>query len=366
MEQHPVPQNILEVEFKLFGSFTLKQFSKILFGCLAALMMYFLPIPEILKFPGMAIAVILGISLAVMPNLGVWIAGYLKALFISPRYVWKKETVTPEILKTSTKRAVVNRQQVNSAQNQRKVNLSEISLNELFGTRGVTGANATSIRNVLEEKDLLTEQDNAQETNLDRLYNQLYARIEEKKVKQVQSQPAPQLSPVATDLPVEKTELKIKLETPEDYQNEINRLKRELQNLVKDQNYKAKETDILNQINELYQHLKFTKEERKDSESTSTILTSEKGKRLGAGQRMFGIVVDKLDQPISNVQINLKEISSGEVVQVNSMQDGKFTTSVPLFDGEYEVSLVHPTIKFHTYKIKVGNQQLPAYKFREK
>jgi hypothetical protein len=48
------------------------------------------------------------------------------------------------------------------------------------------------------------------------------------------------------------------------------------------------------------------------------------------------------------------------------MQDGKFTTSKPLFDGEYEVSLSHPTMKFHTYKIKVGNQQLPAYKFREK
>jgi len=359
MEQHPVPQNILEVEFKLFGSFTLKQFSKILFGCLAALIMYFLPIPEILKFPGMGIAVILGIALAIIPNLGVWIAGYLKALFISPRYVWKKETVTPEILKTSTKRTVVNRQQVNSAQNQRKVNLSEISLNELFGTRG------TSIKNVLEEPDPLANQNSAQETNLDRLYTQLYSRIEEKKVKQSQAQmPIVQESVQAVPVNVPQQRPVSQLETPEDYQNEINRLKKALQNLVKDQNYKENESDILEQINELYQHLKFTNEDSKNSESK--ILTNANGKRLDSGQHMFGIVVDKKDQPISDVQIKLKDISNDQILQVISMSDGKFTTPEALFDGDYEVSLNHPTLKFHTYKIKVGNQQLPAYKFREK
>lgn len=360
MEQHPVPQNILEVEFKLFGSFTLKQFSKILFGCLAALIMYFLPIPEILKLPGMGIAVVLGIALAIMPNLGVWIAGYLKALFISPRYVWKKETVTPEILKPSTKRAVVNRQQVNSAHNQRKVDLSEISLNELFGTRG------TSIKNVLEDTDPLVNQNSAQETNLDRLYSQLYNRIEEKKVKQTQNPVVPQpqevVQPVQINVPLQRPAAK--LETHEDYQNEIDRLKRELQNLVKDQNYKEKESDILEQINELYQHLKFIQKD--GPANSSTILTNANGKRLGNGQHMFGIVVDKKDQPISNAQISLKDVSTGEIVQVISMSDGKFTTPEALFEGEYEVSLNHPTIKFHTYKIKVGNQQLPAYKFREK
>lgn len=380
MEQHPVPQNILEVEFKLFGSFTLKQFSKILFGCLAALIAFFLPLPEIIKFTIMGIAVLTGIALAIIPNLGTWISGYLKALFISPRYVWKKQTVTPDILKETAKKQVVNRQQVAKAQNQRKVDLSEISLNELFGTRGAS--RNTSIKQVLQDdrNDPVLAKDAPRETNLDRLYNQLYSRIQEKKAKQqsaVSSQPTaiqsqdperttqnaqqsssqPALS--AASQPVTSS----KLETPEDYQNEINRLKKELQNLVKDQNYKEKESDILNQINELYQHLKFS---QKDNTKATQTVTNQQGQRLGKGQHVLGIVVDKQDQPLTNSQILFKDLATDTVVSVMSSAEGKFTTQEPLYEGDYEVSLVHPSQKFHSYKIHVGNQPLPAYKFRAK
>src|SRR5260221_2036340 len=136
MEQHPVPQNIIDVEFKLFGSFTLKQFSKILFGSLGALLIFFIPMPSIIKVPLMGISIFLGLGMAIVPNLSVWLNGMLKAIFISPRYVWVRETVTPDLLKSRQSSTKSSKDlKVGAAKSTNKVDINDIPLERLFGTK---------------------------------------------------------------------------------------------------------------------------------------------------------------------------------------------------------------------------------------
>ncbi len=103
MEKHAIPQNIMDVEFKLFGSLTVKQFMSLSGGIIIALFIYFFPILIIVKIPIMAFSVVLGLAMAFVKVNGQdfsrWFTSFVKAMFSSQKYVWKKETKTPKILK---------------------------------------------------------------------------------------------------------------------------------------------------------------------------------------------------------------------------------------------------------------------------
>jgi len=101
MERHAVPQNIMEVEFKLFGSLTVKQFAFMAAGFLIALGIYYMPIIDIMKYPFIAISSIGGLVLSIGQINGqpstTWLSNFIAALFTSQERVWKKTAVTPEI-----------------------------------------------------------------------------------------------------------------------------------------------------------------------------------------------------------------------------------------------------------------------------
>jgi hypothetical protein len=126
MEPHPVPQNILDIEFKLFGAFTLSQFGKILIGCMGGVAIFFLlNINPLVKIPLILISVGTGVLMAIIPNFGTWLGGFIKALFISPRYVWVKETSTPELLQRKKISDPKNDLEVSSAMNKKKLNIED-------------------------------------------------------------------------------------------------------------------------------------------------------------------------------------------------------------------------------------------------
>lgn len=120
MKQHAVPENIMEVEFKLFGSLTAKQFGYIIAGGLLGLFLYY-------TFKGLGsnllaimfavLSGVLGISLALVrineQPFEVWLGNFLAAMFSSQKRVWKKEKKVPESLSKSDKKsATIDRQQV--------------------------------------------------------------------------------------------------------------------------------------------------------------------------------------------------------------------------------------------------------------
>ena len=105
MDKHAIPQNIMDVEFKLFGSLTIRQFFSLAGGILIAVLIYFIGLPWIVGWPLMAIALLIGFSLTFITINGQpfsrWFSNYIAAMFSSQRYVWRKESKTPKVLKAS-------------------------------------------------------------------------------------------------------------------------------------------------------------------------------------------------------------------------------------------------------------------------
>ena len=101
MDRHPVPQNIMEVEFKLFGALTVRQFGYLAGGLILSLLIFFTGIPTILKFVLMLISSVLGLFLGLVKINGqsssVWLTNFIIAMFTSQERVWKKTGVVPEV-----------------------------------------------------------------------------------------------------------------------------------------------------------------------------------------------------------------------------------------------------------------------------
>jgi hypothetical protein len=96
--QHPVPQNIMDVEFKLIGDLTMRQFAYLMVFGLSAYLSYLLVI-GIFKWPTVVTLIFLGLGLAFVPveerGLDEWIVNFFKAINSPTQRVWKKEPQIP-------------------------------------------------------------------------------------------------------------------------------------------------------------------------------------------------------------------------------------------------------------------------------
>lgn len=95
INSHAVPQNIMDVEFRLFGRLTFRQFGIVFVGFVLAFLSYlfFKPIP-ILKWILIGFFVLISWMVAVWKINGMsfesWLINYLIALFSTQRSVYKK------------------------------------------------------------------------------------------------------------------------------------------------------------------------------------------------------------------------------------------------------------------------------------
>ncbi len=112
MQKHAIPQNIMDVEFKLFGSLTVRQFMSLSGGVIVAVFLYFLPISWLVKFPLMFFSVILGLAMAFVTVNGQpfsrWFSSFIRAMFSSQKYVWQKEKHTPKVFQKSFKSKITD------------------------------------------------------------------------------------------------------------------------------------------------------------------------------------------------------------------------------------------------------------------
>jgi len=110
MRQHAIPQNILDVEFKLFTKFTLKEFAYLAIGVgFGGIMIYLTVsnvIPGILGIPVFLISSGLGVFLGLIPVNGqdadVFIKNYISAITSPTQRVWltkdmKRQRAKPDV-----------------------------------------------------------------------------------------------------------------------------------------------------------------------------------------------------------------------------------------------------------------------------
>lgn len=112
MQQHAVPQNVTQYQFRLVGDMTLKQFLELAGGLVLAYLFYASNLIGIIKMPLAIMSVLLGAALAFFPieerPLDQWITNFVKAIYQPTRFIWKKTFRLPSLfLFTSTPREVI-------------------------------------------------------------------------------------------------------------------------------------------------------------------------------------------------------------------------------------------------------------------
>lgn len=96
IQQHPIPQNVTQYQFRLVGDMTLKQFLELAGGIVAAVIIYAFPLPVFFKWPLMFIAAAIGAGMAFLPIEGrpmsQWIVAFIRSIYQPTIYTWKKST----------------------------------------------------------------------------------------------------------------------------------------------------------------------------------------------------------------------------------------------------------------------------------
>lgn len=101
-KQHPVPQEVFAVKFKLVGDLTLRQFGVLVISGLIAFVIFstglFLPIRIILS----VLFLLIGAGFAFVPiqdqPMDQWISAFFRAIYQPTRRLWVKSTEAPEFL----------------------------------------------------------------------------------------------------------------------------------------------------------------------------------------------------------------------------------------------------------------------------
>lgn len=111
IQQHPIPQNVTQYQFRLVGDMTLKQFLQLAGGIVVAVVIYALPLPVFFKWPLIAIAAGAGAGMAFLPVEGrpmdQWIVAFVRSIYQPTIYTWQKsvphlDTKNPEPTRHNT------------------------------------------------------------------------------------------------------------------------------------------------------------------------------------------------------------------------------------------------------------------------
>ena len=107
MRQHPIPQNIMDVEFKLVGDLTLKQFAYAAIGFGLAYLAFASGLGLFIKWPLVVFFSLAGLAFAFFPlddrSLDIWLLNYVTAIYRPQRRLWIKGNNLPAYLTTEVK-----------------------------------------------------------------------------------------------------------------------------------------------------------------------------------------------------------------------------------------------------------------------
>ena len=94
MQQHPIPQNVTQYQFRLVGDMTLKQFLELAGGMVLAYLFFASNLIFIVKWPLVILSLLFGAGLAFFPiedrPLDQWITNFIKAIYQPTRFTWQK------------------------------------------------------------------------------------------------------------------------------------------------------------------------------------------------------------------------------------------------------------------------------------
>jgi|GEM_PF-4490617 len=322
MEPHPVPKNVLNVDFKLFGSLSVKQFFKVVGVCGVGLLLFALPIPKLVTIPIIAVVVILGLLAALIPSFQVRLFGFLRALFVSPQYVWKKEQLPPEVLQRQQQQAIESTSISKVAKANATPSLTRLSIDQLIDAKNLA-------QGVDENTEDLLDLTATESAGFERYYAEEFANSKPARASGTQRSLA--AGNTQTVAPVTKP---IK---------SFSNLNQAVTNLANNQNVATNFDAAKAALNQLIP------------------VSPDQPRRY-----IYGIVVDKNEVAIAAATVTLLNDMGQQVEpQTISASDGRFSLDITgLVFGSYVMRILHPRFAFYDFRVNYDDQKLPAYKFK--
>lgn len=100
-QQHPIPQNVMGVEFKLVGGLTLRQFLFLAGFIITAWIIYSSALPSIIRTPIAITVAIFGAFISIVPiqdrSADIWLKNFLMAVSSPTERVWRKGSANLDI-----------------------------------------------------------------------------------------------------------------------------------------------------------------------------------------------------------------------------------------------------------------------------
>lgn len=350
MQEHPVPQNVLEIEFKLFGNFSVREFTKILLGCAAALGVYILNLPAIVTWPVIIIVILYGIGSAMIKNFDAKANTILSAILVSPRYIWRKNNEMPDYLARDYQKMVMENGQ-NKAKESAGIAVRDLEVDELIRTRTqrreqapagapVSVLPATAPAPVVQ--DIVAEPP--------------APKPEPAKLATVAT-PEPTPQPIVVSEPVTPPPT----ESEADLVLRLNELRGQLIKMQKVGASKAELDVIMQEIDNIYKKLKVLSPDK-----FAQTVSDNVNQVMNQTNFLYGIVVDRKDRPVAAAKVKLVGSDNRVYAEVDSQPDGRFETPKTIPYGSYAVEVTKGGFRFDKFKVVVSDKKLPAYKFRSK
>lgn len=159
MKQHPIPQNILDIEFKLFTKFTVREFVYMAIGIgFGGIFLYFFTrgeLPGIIAIPVFVVSSAIGLFLGLVPindqKADIFLKNYIWAITNPTQRVWKNE-------KLLDKNQITDKMEMTQGTMQRNPNEA--------GSAKIVGADPVK-QNQFIEGSKLTELDKEEEMRLE-------------------------------------------------------------------------------------------------------------------------------------------------------------------------------------------------------
>ncbi len=119
MQQHPVPQNVINFQFKLVGDMTLKQFGYLAGGAVAAFISSKLPYPAVFTYVLAGLFAFSGFALAFLPieerPLDLWLKNFFFSIFSPTQFFYHKTGGSLDFLDIDLTRASQSAEIINKS-----------------------------------------------------------------------------------------------------------------------------------------------------------------------------------------------------------------------------------------------------------
>lgn len=380
MKKHAVPHNILDVEFKLFGSLTARQFGFVAVAFITALFIYFTGLPDIIRYPLIFVAVVSGLSLALLKVNGMpfskWLWNFIISLLTSQRKVYRQSKKTPDALQGIG--SPLKKDSSGSKENLSKTTKDSMYLRQLssiFDTsarpqfdrnRSSNGPDESTLENV---EDILNDEraksldkyfENLANENLSK-YNLQKEPIGKESEANVQKIQTTNQRPVSTKSAEESTSQDFSVRSPGNVQpnkaNQVSSL--------------GKEEKRVASIREQIKAQAKANTDNNQSPNTTTkpdlTLRAKPDPNMTAKpNQIAGFVADQNNKVISGAQIFVRTQDGKMERSTKSNIKGKFLISSPLENGEYVLEIQKEGYNFPEYKLELKGERLPIYRYLAK